>query len=151
MSSNVSGLQQHMIDILKSAMDADPGAQGAPKQVKAYEGELGRIEQVRTLPAVLVDVATQFDIEAQGVAGSIYHGDYQPEIILFAENRAAGGHTVSDLAKLADWVITALRNTVLMIDGIPVELHRRIRGRMITDIKPASCILTCIIQTSEDG
>ena len=150
MSSNVAGLQQSMIDILEAARAAGPAADGAPKVVKAYEGELGQLNQVRSLPIVLVDVASQFDIEAQGAAGSIYHGDYQPEIIVFAENRSSGKQTVSELAKVADWTISALRNKLVTIDGIPVELHRRIRGRMITDIKPASCILTCIIQTSEE-
>lgn len=151
MSSNVGGLQQHILDILTSAMDDDPGDNLPPKRVKAYEGELSRLNQVRNLPAICVDVAANFDIEAQGAGGSIYHGDYQPELILFAQNKASGKDTVTDLARLADWAITALRGKTVLIDGIPVELHRRIRGRLITDTEPASAVLTLVIGTSEDG
>ena len=96
----------------------------------------------------MVDVAQNFDIEADDVAASLFTGLYQPEIILFSKNLTSGKETLSGLARLADWVIDALKSEVIMLDG-PLEMSRRIRGRMITDMEPASCILTFELNSKE--
>jgi|AntRauTorckE6833_2_1112554.scaffolds.fasta_scaffold85237_1 hypothetical protein len=145
--SNIAALQKRMIDLLSNKMAASSSTD-KPRQVKGYEGELADLKAVRVLPSVMVDVAQNFDLEADDVAGTIFSATYQPEVIIFSKNLASGNDTVSGLARLADWVIDALKSEIIMLDG-PLELSRRIRGRMITDMEPASCILTFELTSKE--
>ena len=145
--SNIAPLQDKLITLLQGKMDSLAG-DVVPRQVKAYEGELAGLKSVRVLPSVMVDVAQSFDLEAKDVGGTIFDSDLQPELILFAQNKTSGADTVTDLAKLADWTINAIKSEVIFLDG-PLELSRRIRGRMITDIEPASCILTLELRSPE--
>jgi len=145
--SNLASLQEKMITLL-TTKQSDSSSPDKPAQIKGYEGELANLKSVRVLPAVMVDVAQNFDIEADDVAASLFTGLYQPEIILFSKNLTSGKETLSGLARLADWVIDALKSEVIMLDG-PLEMSRRIRGRMITDMEPASCILTFELNSKE--
>lgn len=145
----VAELQERILDILiakKTAADEAVPATYSPKKIAAYDGELNKLNQVRTLPAVYVDVPGEFEIEAMGSGGSLYNGDFNPDIVIFENNKASGSDKAHDLAVAVDWVIKSLKDEVIMINDAPLELSRRIRAQLFTDIEPASAILTLVLQ-----
>lgn len=139
--ANLSPIQQKIIEILQDKADESSDA-FKPAQIDGYGGQLAGNRPVRNLPAAFVDPAQTFEMNAQDSAGEIFDGRYEPQIIIFAQNKASGADKVSDLAKVVDWVINALKGETIDVHGEIVELTRQVRGRLITDIEPASAIIT---------
>lgn len=147
MSNVITGIQTGLIDIFKDAKTASPG--NAPKIIRAYNGELRDPKGlVRNMPALFVDVTSDFLLTADDFGGELHSGTYSPEVILFDKNNLNKDKTYGEMAVLIDWVIAALRGATITIDGHVMPVATEIRGRYLGDIVPAA-VLTLTIGSLE--
>lgn len=139
MPNIITGIQIELIKLFKAAKVAEP--QNAPKVIRAYNGELKDPKGlVRNMPALFVDVTSDFVLQADDFNGELHSGNYAPEIILFDKNNLNKEKTYGEMAVLIDWVVEALRGEQIIVDGQPIPVATEIRGKYMGDIVPAAVL-----------
>lgn len=144
----IQAIQTKLIELFEA--HKEDSAANAPKVIEAYDGQLKNPKRlVRTMPALYVDVTSDFNLTAQDIMGEILSGDFAPEIILFDKNSLNEEKTYGEMATLIDWVIAALKGKTIVVDGQPILVGKNIRGRYLGDLVPAA-VLTLNLETSEE-
>jgi len=148
MADMISGIQSALVTLFQDAKTATPA--NAPKVIEAYNGQLQDPNRlVRNMPALYVDVTSDFTLDGADVLSAIHSGSYSPEVILFDKNNLNKEKTIGEMAVLIDWTIAALRGKTITVGGIPITVADEIRGRYLGDLVPAA-VLTLSLGTSED-
>lgn len=129
----------------------DKASGGLPEKVAPYGGELKDPRGIRTLPALFVDVPSNFQIESEDAKFQLLNMNGTPELVLFDRNAASGKDNRSDIAKLIDWTIEQMQGSTITINLVPLPVSR-VEARILTDYddKIAAAVLTLYFTSFQD-